>query len=58
MAVGEGTAGAKVTKIVVSSDDGKTWKDAKIVKSENKDPNKKVFSWVHWECDVKVDSPT
>ncbi len=58
VAVGEGGTGARVTKVEVSGDDGKTWHEATITKREDKDPNMKCFSWVILSYDLKVDPPT
>ena len=32
--------------------------DATITKREDKDPKKKCFSWVHWECDMPITPAT
>lgn len=58
VAVGEGGTGARITKVELSSDNGKTWHEATITKREEKDQGKKVFSWVHWSYDLKVTPPT
>lgn len=56
IAVGEGGMGGAITKVEVSFDGGRLWKEAKITQRENKDPkSSKVFSWVHWEYDYTID---
>lgn len=57
MAVGNGGDGARVIKVEVSFDEGETWKEAVIDKKEIKDENAKVFSWVLWKYDLKVEKP-
>ena len=57
IAVGSGKEGARIVKVVISTDGGMTWEPAKITKRENKDPKARCFSWVQWEHEVKVDNP-
>lgn len=49
VAVGDGGVGARVVKVELSFDEGKTWTEAKITNREEKDPTHPVFSWAHWE---------
>lgn len=54
-ATGDGNSGGKITKVEVSVDDGKTWKDAELTFQEKKDAAKnKVFSWTLWKYDIDV----
>ena len=55
VAVGSGHHGGRVTKVEVSFDNGKTWKEAKITQREKKDEDKKVFSWVQWKYVLPID---
>lgn len=54
VAVGDGGSGAKVEKVELSFDGGKTWNVATITQRELKDPGKKVFSWVQWRYEHRV----
>jgi hypothetical protein len=48
-AIGDGETGAKITKVEISLDEGRTWNDANLDESEDKDEsNAKVFSWTLW----------
>jgi len=52
-AIGDGEKGTQIKKVQVSLDDGSTWKDAEIVKSEKTDSTK-VFSWSLWKYDLDL----
>ena len=56
-AVGDGISGGKITKVELSFDEGKSWKEASLIAQENKDPSKnKVFSWTLWKYDLDLKS--
>ena len=53
-AVGNQLKGTPVDKVEVSFDSGKTWTKANITLREEKDPSKRVFSWVLWEYQINA----
>jgi sulfite oxidase len=53
-AVGNQTKGTPVDRVEVSLDGGKTWNRSTIISKEDKEPGKKVFSWVLWEYTINA----
>lgn len=53
-AIGDGEKGTQIKKVQVSLDDGQTWQDAEITKSEENSKNEKIFSWSLWKFDLDL----
>lgn len=52
--MGDGMSGARVERVELSFDGGKTWNSAIITQREEKPPGEKVWSWVQWKYEHKV----
>lgn len=51
---GEGSQGTQATRVEVSIDGGKTWRDADDLIMEDKPADMKVYSWTLWRAMIDV----